>query len=74
MSLCAPFACSYLQKPEEGVRSSGAGVMGSCEPPMSGCWDLKESDLKFFGRVTSTLNFWVISPAPHRSLYSLYLS
>lgn len=31
MSLYAPHACSYLRRPEEGVRSPGSRVTGSCE-------------------------------------------
>lgn len=32
--------CSFLQSPEEGTRSPGAGVIGACDPPDVAAGDL----------------------------------
>lgn len=31
MCVCAPCACQCLQRPEEGIRSGGAGVTDDCK-------------------------------------------
>jgi hypothetical protein len=33
---CALHTCKYLQMPEEGIRSLGAGITGSCNLPELG--------------------------------------
>lgn len=42
----------YLQRSEEGVGSSGIGVMDICEPP-NGFWEIKHGS---FARITIALN------------------
>ena len=42
--LYVPLMCRKLQRPEEGVRSPVAGVIGSCELPSGAavwCWEQK---------------------------------
>lgn len=51
LCVCMPHLCRCLQRPEEGTRSPGAGVVGSWEPPY-GFWepnsDLLEEQQAFF--------------------------
>ena len=37
--------CIVLQRPEEGIESSGTGLTGDCEPP-SGCLELNSGPLE----------------------------
>lgn len=52
-----------LQRPEVGVRSSGSGVTGGCEPSR-GCWELNPGPLK--KQQGLALNYGVISLAPYQ--------
>lgn len=59
MNLCALCAFRSLWRPEEGIRFSGARVIGTCEP-LCGCWELTSSLLPDQQKLLT-----MISPVPH---------
>lgn len=46
MCLCAPHVCRYLWRPEEGIGSPGARVVGSSGPPDMGAVEGNSSPLQ----------------------------
>lgn len=52
--------CRCLERQEEGIRSPGGGVTGSCEPTSVGAGNQTVS----FKRVACALSCWVTSLAP----------
>lgn len=57
--------CSYLQRPDEGIKSPGAGVLGVCDDVLM--WVLG-TEFGSSGRVTNTLKHCAISPDSSESL------
>lgn len=58
--LCVPCACWYPGRPEEGIRSSGTGVVGSLWAPGTEPW--------LYTRMANVLH-WAISPMISLPLY-----
>ena len=56
--------CTALRRPEEGVRSSRAGVTDSCELP-SGCWELN------LGPLEDQPGFLTTEPSPQPRLVKI---